>query len=79
MFGPELIRINSNRAKGGFKKPRIERFFFAALAAKFWKRDISSASESAFPGGFGNIFGCSTPSKKRCFSTQEFTRFLPTM
>ena len=46
---------------------------------KFWKRDISSASESAFPGFFGDIFGCSTPSKKRCFGTQEFTRFLSTV
>jgi len=51
----------------------------AASAAKFWKRDISSATEKAFPGFFGNIFGCSTPSKKRCFSTQEFTRFLSTV
>ena len=48
----------------------------AAKAAKFWKRDISSASERAFPGFFGHFFGCSTPLKKRCFSTEEFTRFL---
>jgi len=47
MFGPELIRINS----------LIE----TASAAKFWKRDISSASESTFPGFFGDIFGCSAP------------------
>jgi len=50
--------------------------FFAASAAKFWKRDIRSASERAFPVFFGDIFGCSNPYKKRCFSTQEFTRFL---
>jgi len=41
--------------------------------------DISSASERAFPVCFGDIFGCSTPSKKRCFSTQEFTCFLSTV
>jgi len=46
-------------------------YIFAASAAKFWKHDISSASERAFPGFFGNIFGCSTLSKRRCFSTQE--------
>ena len=54
-------------------------FVFAASAAKFCKRDVSSASESAFLGSFGDIFGCSTPSKKRCFSTQEFTRFVSTV
>jgi len=47
--------------------------------AKFSKHDISSASEKAFPGGFGNIFGCSTLCKKRCFSTREFSRFLSTV
>jgi len=54
-------------------------FFVAASTANFWKRHISSASERAFPGFFGDIFGCSTPSKKRCFSTPEFTRFLSTV
>ena len=54
-------------------------FLVAASAAKFWKRDIRSALERAFPGFLGDIFGCSTPSKKRCFSTQEFTRFLSTV
>jgi len=28
---------------------------------------------------FGDFVGCQTPSKKRCFSTQEFTRFLTTV
>ena len=37
---------------------------------------FSSASERAFPGFFGDIFGYSTLCKKRCPSTQEFTRFL---
>jgi len=36
-------------------------------------------SERAFPVFFGDIFGCSTPSKKSCFSTEEFTRFLSTV
>ena len=45
----------------------------------FKKHYISSASERAFPGFFGHIFGCSTLSKERCFSTQEFTRFLSTV
>ena len=49
------------------------------LFKTWWKHDISSASERAFPGFFGDIFGCSTLSKKRCFSTQEFTRFLSTV
>jgi len=70
--------INYNRAKRGFKKPRRARFSFCG-AAKFWKHDISTSSERAFPGLFGDIFGCSTLSKKRCFSTQEFTRFLSTV
>jgi len=43
------------------------------------KHDSSSASERAFPVFFGDIFGCSTLSKKKCFSTQEFTRFLSTV
>ena len=74
MFGPELIRINER-----VKKPRGAQFFIvAASAVEFWKRDISSASERAFPGFFGYIFGCSTPSK-RCGSTQECTRFLSTV
>ena len=59
---------------------RAERgFFFPVSAAKFGKRDINSASERAFPGFFGDIFGCTTPSKKSCFSTQEFTRFMSTV
>ena len=70
----ELIRVNSL-----IKTARSVVLYFAASTAKFWKHDISSTSESAFPGFFGNIFGCSTPSKNRCFSTQEFTRFLSTV
>jgi len=79
--GPDLIRINKliHCAKRDFTKPNAVRFFLAASAVKFWKRDISSASESAFPVFLGNIFGYSTSSKKRCFSTQEFTRFLSTV
>jgi len=70
IFGPEIIRINSliNIARSAVSKNRG--FFLAASAAKFWKRDTSSASERASPGFFGEIFGCSTPSKKRC----QYTR-----
>jgi len=51
-------------AKRGFKKPRRAGFFFAAPAANFWKRDIGSALERAFPGGFGHVSGYWTPPKK---------------
>jgi len=51
-------RINSNEVN-------TARFLFlAASAAKFWKREISSTSERAFPDYFGHVFGCSTPSKR---------------
>jgi hypothetical protein len=83
MFGPELIRIDSlinsliKTAQSAVSKNCVEcGCCFAASAAIFWKHDISSASERVFPGFFGDIFGCSTLSKMRCFSTQEFTRFL---
>jgi len=33
----------------------------------FWKRDISSALEKAFPGVFGDLGGCWTPSKRGVF------------
>jgi len=86
MFGRELIRINElicwliKTAVRAVSKNCAERgFFFAASAAKFWKHYISSASERAFPGFFGDILGCSSLSKKRCFSTQEFTHFLSTV
>jgi len=58
MFGSEFIRI-----KTSIKTARSAVFFFAVVA-KFWKRDISSASESAFPGFFGEIFGGSTLLKR---------------
>ena len=48
----------------------------AASAAKLGKRDISSLSERALLG-FSSDFVA--PSKKRYFSTQEFTRFLSTV
>jgi len=38
----ERSAVSKNRAECSF--------FFAASAAKFWKHDISSASERAFPG-----------------------------
>jgi len=51
----------------------------AASAAIFWKRDISSASERAFPGGFGDFLVAQLPPKRGFVSTQEFTRFLSTV
>jgi len=50
----------------------------AAPAAKYWKRDFSSASERAFSGGFGGFCVAEPwlPPKRGCFNTQEFTRFL---
>ena len=51
-------------------------FFCAGSGARFWKRDISSASEKASPGVFDDFVGCSTASKERYFCTQQFTRFL---
>ena len=59
MFGPELIRINesiaikkSHDAVSKLLSPEFflltPEFCFAASAAKFWKHDISSASERAF-------------------------------
>jgi len=47
--------------------------------AGFVFKSASGASEKAFPGFFGNVFGCSNPSKERSFSTHEFTRFLSTV
>ena len=60
--------------KCGFKKP----MFFAPLAAKFLQLYISSASERAFPGFLGDFLVAELP-PQRHFSTQEFTRFLPTV
>jgi len=77
IFGPELIRINSliKFARSVVTKNCTEHGFFLGGVS----REISSASERAFLGVLGDIFDCSTPSKKSCFSTQEFTRFLSTV
>jgi len=48
--------------------------FFAAPGAKIWKRDISIASEEAFPESFGDFFVADLPQDSWCFNTQEFTR-----
>ena len=83
IFGPELVRINEliKTARSAVKKTARSAVFFcfAASAAKFRKHDFSSASEKAFLGGLGDIFGCSIPSKKRRFSIEQFTRFLSTV
>jgi len=76
--GNEIFsNYNETQSKEAKRKRNVclEQFFFAASAAKFWKHDLSGASERAFLGVFRDIFGFSTLSKKRCFSTQEFTRF----
>jgi len=55
----ELIRqliVNLNRAKYDM--------FFAAPAAKFWKRDINSASEREFLGFFGDFLVAELAHKK---------------
>ena len=72
IFGPEIIRIYEL-----IKTARST--VTAASAAKFWKSQNSSSSERAFPVFFGHFFGCSTPSNKWCFNTQEFSRFLSTV
>jgi len=54
----------------------VRSFLFAVPAANFRKRYISSSSEIAFPGGFGDSFGSWTPSKKSFFGTQKLTCFL---
>ena len=59
-FGPELIHSVEPR-EARFQKPRWVCFFFPASATKFWKSGISGASGSL--GLFGDVFGCSTPSK----------------
>jgi len=63
IFGPELIRINKSiktAQSAVFKKPP----FFAVSAAKFWKPDISSASEKAFSGGFAFFLVAQLPPKR---------------
>ena len=57
----------------------LPNFFIPASAAKLWKRDIRSASEKAFPAFFMSLFWLLNSLQKRCFSTQEFTRFLSTV
>jgi len=45
----------------------------------FFTSDISSASEKAFPGVLAIFcFVFELPQKRKCFNTQEFTRFLST-
>jgi len=59
-----------------WSKKRKERVFFAAPAAKFWRCDISSASDKAFPGFLGDLNGCSSLSKNRCLMMMiAFTTF----
>jgi len=70
IFGPKLIRINWLTKTAG------SAVFFAVSAAKFWERDMSSASEKAFPNFFGRYFWLLNSLQKRgVLSTQEFTHF----
>jgi hypothetical protein len=47
-------------------------FIFCGASREISKRNISSASEKAFP----EFFVAELPQKRVCFNTQEFTRFL---
>ena len=62
--------INSLLIKTVLKAVVKRRFFFAAPAAKFGKRDLRSASEKVFPGLCGNLFDAVLPQEKRRFNTQ---------
>jgi len=75
IFGPEIIRIYEliKTARSTVTKNRAKR------SSVFWKSQNSSSSERAFSVFFGHFFGCSTPSNKWCFNTQEFSRFLSTV
>jgi len=55
MFGPKLI------AQSAVSKNRTGEVIF--LRRQFWKREISTASRTAFPVGLGDFFGCRTPSE----------------
>jgi len=59
--------MNELKPHEAFQKTSWSAVFFCGVAAKFENRDMSGASEKAFPGIFGDFFGCSTPSKKRFF------------
>ena len=76
-----------NELRINFLKPREAKFqktarslilFFAAPITIFRKCNISSASEKAFPGVFGDFFVANLPQKKRCVETQKCTCVLST-
>jgi len=80
IFGPKLIQIDELIKTARNTENLQELFLFlAASAAKFWKCDISSASERAFPGFLCDFFELLNFLQKRCFSTNEFTRCLSTV
>jgi len=56
MFDPESIRINSSIKTARSAVSKTRGFFLVVLAAKFWKRDISSASEECISGFFWRYF-----------------------
>ena len=75
---PRVIRINEliKTAQSAVSKHCTERDFFDLRRhlQKFENVTWEARQRMHFRGFFGKIFVCSTPSKKRCFSTQEFTR-----
>jgi len=64
MFGPELIRINSNRAKHGFKKP-CEAVFYRRQPWNF-ENATSVARRTVHFRGFWAIFLVAQLPPKRC-------------
>jgi len=54
------------------RKKQREGRFFSAAAAKFWNRDLSSASESVFPNIFGEYFSPFILTKKSCLGVHQF-------
>jgi len=79
MFGPESIRINEFVKTARSAVSKLCAVFFWRRQPRNLKNVILVAHQRVFLGFYGDIFGCSTPSKKRCSSTQEFTPFLSTV
>ena len=77
IFGPKLIdQLKPREARQAIARSAV--FCLAAPATKFWKRDISSASERAFLGGLGGFFVAELPQKRGLLHTRGFARFLST-
>jgi len=70
---PESLGYGLERLS--LKKLRFRGFFWRRQPRNFENFTLVAPRREHFRGFLGDIFGCSTPSKKRCFSTQEY-RFL---